>query len=133
MGGSSSSSASTTKNETRDGRVAGDNGAIGLSVGEGNVDVHIVSDEAFQLGGDAIREIAEFALFSTRTNADLARFVANTGGRATETAQSALSVALDQTQQRNRSEETQLSEQIIKIGIPAAAIAFAVSQIWGSK
>lgn len=122
MGGSSSSSASTTTNETRDGRVAGDNGAIGLSVGEGDVGVHIVPDEAFQLGGEAIQEIAS-----------LARLVTETGGRATETAQGALALALDETQQRDRSEETQLSEQIIKIGIPAAALAFAVSQIWGSK
>lgn len=120
MGGSSSSSASSTTNETRDGRVAGDNGAIGLSVGEGDVTVHLTPDEAFQLGGEAIREIA-----------DLARSATESGGRATETSQAALTAALQGVTSANRSEETQLSEQIIKIGIPAAALAFAVSQIWG--
>lgn len=120
MGGSSSSSTSSTTNLTRDGRVAGDNGAIGLSVSEGDVGVHIVPDEAFQLGGEAIREIA-----------NLARVVTESGGRATETSQQALSLALDGARVANRSEESQLSEQIVKIGIPAAALAFAVSQIWG--
>jgi len=52
MGGSSSSSSSSTKNFNRDARVAGDNGALGVSA-EG--DVHIVPDEAFALGGEANR------------------------------------------------------------------------------
>ena len=127
MGGSSSSSSSSTKNFNRDARVAGDNGAFGVSA-EG--DVHIVPDEAFALGSEAIREIAE-----------LAGSVTASGERATETAQGALKVALQGAQSANRvalqgaqaanrSEAANLSENIIKIGIPAAAIAYAVSQIW---
>ena len=125
MGGSSSSSAVATSNKTvsksksRDARVATDNGGIGVST-SGEVALNIVPDEAFQLGKEALAEIS-----------DLARSVTDTGGRATETAQSALAMALERSQQMERSEETQLSEQIIKIGIPAAALAFAVSQIWG--
>ena len=116
MGGSSSSSSSSTKNFNRDARVAGDNGAFGVSA-EG--DVHIVPDEAFALGSEAIREIAE-----------LAGSVTASGERATETAQGALQLALQGAQSANRSEAANLSENIIKIGIPAAAIAYAVSQIW---
>ena len=118
MGGSSSSSSSSTKNFNRDGRVAGDNGAIGVSA-DGDVGVHIVPDEAFALGSEAIREIAE-----------LAGSVTASGERATETAQGALQLALQGAQSANRSEAANLSENIIKIGIPAAAIAYAVSQIW---
>ena len=117
--GSSSSSSSATTNQTRDGRVAGDNGAIGISADGGDVTLHMVSDEAWQLGREALEELG-----------DLARLVTTTGGRATETAQGALALALETTQEKNRTEATQLSEQVIKIGIPAAAIAFAVSQIW---
>jgi len=114
--GSSSSSSSTTKNYNRDARVAGDNGALGVSA-EG--DVHIVPDEAFALGSEAIREVAE-----------LAGAVTASGSRATETAQGALEVALKGAQAAKRSEASSLSEDIIKIGIPAAAVAYAVSQIW---
>lgn len=117
--GSSSSSSSATTNNTRDGRVAGDNGAIGVSA-EGPVNLHVTADEAWQLGSEALAEIS-----------DLARSVTDNSSQATQAAQGALALALDKTQQRDRSEETQLSEQVIKIGIPAAALAFAVSQIWG--
>ncbi|PJE25765.1 hypothetical protein SAMN06297129_2448 [Pseudooceanicola antarcticus] len=117
--GSSSSSSSATTNNTRDGRVAGDNGALGVSA-EGDVSVHMVADEAFELGKEAL---AEFA--------DLARGVVDMGGQTTQTASDALSLALHQTQQAGRTEGAQLSDQLIKIGIPAAALAFAVSKIWG--
>lgn len=119
MGGSSSSASSATKNETTDGRVAGDNGAIGVSA-QGDVSLHMVPDEAFAMSTEALREIGE-----------LARSVVDTGGRATETAQGALSLALQNTQAANRTETSQLSEQLFKVGIPAAALAYAASKIWG--
>lgn len=117
--GSSSSSSSATTNNTRDGKVNAEGESLGIS-SEGDVQVHMVSDEAFQLGREAIAEVT-----------DLARNVTNTSGAATETAQGALAMALQNTQDKNRTEATQLSEQVIKIGIPAAALAFAVSQVWG--
>ena len=39
--------------------------------------------------------------------------------------------ALATTQQQSKSESGQIAEQIVKIGLPVAALAFAVSQIWG--
>lgn len=117
--GSSSSSSSATTNNTRDGRVAGDNGAVGVSA-EGDVNLHMVADEAFELGSEALAEFAE-----------LARSVVDVGGKTTETASDALSLALHQTQEASRTEGAQLSDQLIKIGIPAAALAFVAAKIWG--
>lgn len=117
--GSSSSSSSATTNNTRDARVAGDNGAVGIS-SEGDVQVHMVADEAFELGGAALAELS-----------DLARSVVDVSGKSTETSSDALRLALQNTQAAGRTETTQIADQLIRIGIPAAALAFAASKIWG--
>lgn len=123
MGGSSSSTNTSTStiNETKDGRVAGDNGAVGVSA-EGDVDLQIVPGEAFQLG-----EAAVLAAF------DLADETLQGAWAMGQTSTDALRLALSDTQFRNQSEAGQIGEQLIKVGVPAAAIAFAVYAIWGRR
>ena len=114
MSSKSNSAASTT---SRDGRVAGDNGAIGVSA-EGDVDLNIVPDEAFELGGDAIMYVSEIAELALEGGQDNARVVADVLGGALSEAQSA-----------QRTEAANLSETIIKLGIPAMAVAYVVGRM----
>jgi phosphotransferase system IIA component len=102
---SSSKSAQSSSQSTTDARVAGDNGAIGVSA-QGDVQVHLVADEAFELGALAIKEVS------------------STLGAALEGTQK----ALFKTQDAARTESAQLSEMIIKLGIPAAALVFVASR-----
>lgn len=108
---SSSKSSSATKTLTEDRKVAGDNGAIGITTGngDGDVGVYITADEAFELGEIAIVE----ALNLARQGVDI-------GNKSNAT----LSTALVATQQAAKSEAGQIGEQLIKIGVPAAALAF---------
>lgn len=115
MSNSKSASATTTNN--RDGRVAGDNGAIGISA-EGDVDVHIVADEAFEMGKEALAEMRE-----------LASGVIVSAHEGTEIVGDTLSKALFATQDAAKTEAGQISEQLIKIAIPAAAIAFVAARV----
>lgn len=114
---SRSSSSSATSQATADNRVAADNGALGVSVGEiseGDVTVHVTADEAFELGSEVVREIAGLARLSLDT---------------TDSAQRTLGEALATTQQNNKSEAGQISEQLVKIGIPAAVVGIVA---WGA-
>lgn len=116
---SSSKSSTATSQSTSDNRVAGDNGAIGVS-GGGDVSVHMVADEAFEMGIEALQEMRDLAANAIYSSDNAAKMVGDT-----------LSGAMSAQLEALKTEEGQLSSQIIKIGIPAAAIAFAVSQIWG--
>lgn len=167
---SSSSSSSATSTKTRDGRVAGDNGAIGVSA-EGDVSVHIVPDEAFMLAEhsiDGIRDLAESAgEGAIDAIAEMRSLAEGSNQEAHESARDSIAAfgdmagdaidaisglaesntrgardtlsdvtgqfagALARTQQHARSESTQIAEQLIKIGLPAAALAFAISKVWG--
>lgn len=122
--GSSSSSSNQTQNVTEDKRVATDAGSIGVSAG-GNVKVNVVADEAFELGeqalmtgGDALDRAAELVEGVMTAQDEHTARVTNT-----------LSTALKTTQQMAKTEEGQISELIVKIGIPAAALAFIASKV----
>lgn len=205
---SSSSSSSSNTQATTDHRVAGDNGAIGVSAG-GNVGVHIVADEAFELGKEALEDMRGLAMGSLLHNGRNAENAIKAGNEALEeslgfvetlnsqayranreaveeslgfaksindrahaghmtalrlngetleeglafadrvnegalkannraldlvdrnsrTTANALTAALTATQEAAKTEEGQVSSQIVKIGIPAAALAFVASQV----
>ncbi|QIE44458.1 hypothetical protein G5B38_02345 [Pseudohalocynthiibacter aestuariivivens] len=114
MGSKSSSSAATS---STDGRVAGDNGAIGVSA-QGDVALNIVPDEAFELGGDAIMYVSQIAELALEGGQDNARIVADVVGGALSEAQAA-----------QRTEAANLSETIVKLGIPAVAVAYVVGRM----
>jgi len=139
MGGSSSSSNTASTNHNTDGRVASDNGSIGIS-SQGNVHLNVVADEAFELGENAVRRALESAdniarlghengELLSRSLADNSELVVGTLNKNTELVGRTLSDALVATQEAGKSEAGQISQQIIKIGIPAAAFAFAVASI----
>lgn len=129
--GSKSASSNTTNNVTQDRRVATDAGSIGISSG-GPVKVRIVADEAFELGEDAL-ELGEDALrWNYKAMDRAAKLVSGAmksqdehTARVTDT----LSSALKTTQQMNKTEEGQMGELIVKIGIPAAALAFIAAKV----
>lgn len=104
--GSSSSSSNQTQNVSEDSRVAVDGGSIGVSA-DGDVKVHMVADEAFELGRIAIEEVS------------------GTLGQSLKDTQK----ALFKTQDAARTESAQLAEQIIKIGIPAAALVYIAGKV----
>ena len=114
---SSSNSSSATSTSTIDGKVAADNGALGISA-QGDVTVHMVPDEAFQMGVEAIKSMN-----------DLARSTVVNTGQTVDVVAQTLGTALMRTQNANKSEAGQLSQQIVKIGIPAAALAYIASQV----
>jgi hypothetical protein len=88
---------------------------MGVS-GGGDVSVHVVADEAFEMGIEALAEMRDLAMNAMASS-----------DAATSTIAGAMTAQLEALQ----SEEGQLSSQIIKIGIPAAALAFVAAKIWG--
>jgi hypothetical protein len=116
---SSSKSRTATSQTTNDNRVAADNGAMGVS-GGGDVNVHVVADEAFDMGIEALAEMRDLAVNAMISSDSAAAMVGDT-----------LSTAMAAQLEALKTEEGQLSSQIIKIGIPAAAIAFVAAQVWG--
>ena len=143
---SSSASASNTSTKNRDGRVAGDNGAIGVSA-EGNVGINIVADEAFDLGMDAINGIvranadlldasgdnaevlADGLSYALAETADFAHAALETVANTSRDSNDAVSGALFAVQQSAKSEAGQIGEQLIKVAVPAAALAFVAAAI----
>lgn len=102
---SKSRSSNTTRNSTTDRRQAVSDEAIAIQGRD--VTVHQVADEAFELGELAITEVAD------------------TLGRSLRDTQQ----ALYRTQDAARTESAQLAEQLIKFGIPAAALAYVVGRM----
>lgn len=122
--GSNSASSNTTNNVTQDRRVATDANSIGVSA-DGDVMVNVVADEAFELGEQAL---------ATGNNAldraaDLVQGALSAQDEHTARVTNTLSTALKTTQQMAKTEEGQISELIVKIGIPAAALAFIASKV----
>ena len=97
---SSSKTAQRSTTNNSDERIIADGESTAINSGGGAV--QIVADEAF--------DIAQFALME---NSDLAR-------SSMENQLAAMSKGLSAA----KSESTQLGEQIVKIGIPAAAVIF---------
>ncbi|MEJ5217109.1 hypothetical protein WG622_02560 [Cognatishimia sp. D5M38] len=114
---SSSSSSSATSTTNADHRVAADGGSTAVSAG-GDVSVHIVPDEAFEMGEAALMEMA-----------DLAHGSMNIGLAHSEVVADTLSEALFETQRSAKTEAAQLSETFIKMAIPAAALAFVAGKL----
>ncbi|MGH1445573.1 MAG: hypothetical protein ACRBBO_05965 [Cognatishimia sp.] len=114
---SSSSSSSATSTSNRDQRVAVDNGGIGVSA-EGDVSLHMVPDEAFEMGREALIEMADLASGSMDIGLQQSELVADT-----------LTNALVATQTAAKSETAQISEQFMKIAIPAAALMFIAGKV----
>ncbi|PRZ48006.1 hypothetical protein [Tritonibacter scottomollicae] len=129
--GSSSSSSNQTQNVTEDRRVATDAGSIGVSA-SGDVAVNVVADEAFELGEQALA-FGEEALWTgsdaLESAADLVQGALSAQDEHTARVTNTLSTALKTTQQMAKTEEGQISELIVKIGIPAAALAFIASKV----
>lgn len=116
MASSRSSSVKSTTNIVRDNRVGASDRAVAVSTGgPGDVTINMVADEAFELAGDAI---------DAGTSA--AQVVAETLGRSLRDTQAALNT----TQEMARTESAQIAEQVIKIGIPAIAVAYVAGRIW---
>jgi len=116
---SSSNSSSATSTSTKDGRVGSDNGAIGVSA-EGDVSVTVVPDEAFYLGEMAIEAVGAIARETAQGAQDTVEGVTGTFAQALAT-----------SQQNGKTESGQIAEMVVKIGLPAAALAFVASQVWG--
>ena len=112
---SRSSSSSTTSTATSDHRVAGDNGAVGVSAG-GDVMLDLTTDEAWELADVVVSRIS-----------DLATETVGLAGKS----QATLAAALETTQQNNKTEAGQLSQQLVQVGIPAALIAVAIISFSG--
>lgn len=104
---SKSNQASTSIN--KDNRIVASDKAVAVNSEGGAVSVHVVADEAFELAEMTVNRFAE------------------TVDNTTEV----FSQALFDTQKNSRTESAQLSEQIIKIGIPALALVFLVGKMKG--
>lgn len=133
--GSKSSSSNHTTNNSSDRRVAASDRAVGVSAG-GNVVVHQVADEAFELGRDALALTEETTEAAFRFGEGTFDTAAELGERAIKTVSDTLGrslkdtqEALFRTQDAARTESAQLAEQVIKIGIPAAAVAYIVGKM----
>lgn len=116
---SSSRSSTATSQETNDNRVAVESNGFGVS-GGGDVTVHMVADEAFELGYAALEEMRDLATSSIASSDNAAELVGNS-----------LTDAMAKQLEALRTEESQLSSQMLKIGVPAAALAYIAAQIWG--
>ena len=126
MGGRSSSSTSTNQTTMNtDRRVATDGGGIGIS-SQGSVDLNVTADEAWELGAGIVKVAGDLARQSLdmteRSGSDAIR----SAGKASDTIGKTLETVLES----QKSEETQLSSQLLRIGIPAAALAYIASRVF---
>lgn len=123
---SSSRGTSSTTTTNRDGRVATDNGSVGVS-SEGDVSVKIVADEAFELGETAVDAVVTG--MNSILDANKATYDAflDSHDRSNE----ALAQALFATQDAAKSESGQIGEQLVKVAVPAAMIAFVAYALMG--
>lgn len=107
---SRSKSSSATSTSTRDHRVAGDNGAIGVST-DGDVHIEITSDEAFALAENALAGFVDITAQSI--------------GFA-EGSQGVLSRALEYQTTAAKSEPFQIAELLVTVGFPALAVGLVI-------
>ena len=127
---STSKGTSSTTTTNRDGRVAGDNGAIGVS-SEGDVKINVVADEAFELGGAAVEAVVTTMRDVLDAQSDTYdAFIAATSD-SNQMVADTLSDALFETQSAGKSEAGQIGEQLVKVAIPAAVIGFVALAVLG--
>lgn len=106
---SSSKSNQASSSTTKDNRIVASERAVAVNSEGGNVAVHVVADEAFELAEMTVDRLADSFDSTTKI----------------------FSQSLRDTQSASRTESAQLSEQIIKIGIPALALVFLVGKMKG--
>lgn len=80
--------------------------------------VHLVPDEAFALGVETIRAMRELAA-DTLTQS----------GRSVDTVADTVADALTETQAAQRSETTQILSDVVRIGVPVAALAYVAARV----
>jgi hypothetical protein len=104
---SSSRSAQSSSSTTKDNRIVASERAVAVNSEGGAVSVQVVADEAFELAEMSVDRLADSFDSTTKI----------------------FSQSLRDTQSAARTESAQLSEQIIKIGIPALALVFLVGKM----
>ena len=116
---SSSKTRSDTSSSTKDNRIALTGEAVGINANEaaGDVSVHIVPDEAFELVSE--NSAGVFGLIGDLSQDLVGVVKANNQNTAT-----AMQRSLEATTRANRSEFSQLAEQMVMIGIPVVALAW---------
>jgi hypothetical protein len=128
---SSSSTQQATTSNTSDERQIAD--GEGVAINSGGGDVRFVPDEAFDLAQfalaensyvatDALDKVADSQANALEKVADGQLFALDEVARANRE-------ALDTAIQAQKSESGQISEQVVKLGIPALALAFIVGAI----
>ena len=119
MGGRSSSSTSTAQSTfNEDSRVAVDNGGVGIS-SDGNVNLTMTADEAWELGAGIVKVAG-----------DLARQSMDMTERSGSDAVATVGKTLENVLESQKSEESQLSSQLLRIGIPVAGLAYIASRVF---
>ena len=113
----SSRSSSSTSQETEDSRVAGDNGAIGIS-SDGSVVLNMVADEAFELGVESLLAMRDLSESTLQASGDALTQVSDT-----------IANALTETQEAQTSELKQIGSDLINVGIPVAALAYVAAKV----
>jgi hypothetical protein len=106
---SSSKTKQTSESTNKDNRIVASDSAIAVNSEGGKVSVHVVADEAFELAEMSLDRVSD----------------------AFQSTSEIFAQSLRDTQKAARTESAQLSEQIIKIGIPALALVFLVGKIRG--
>lgn len=125
----SSKSSSGKSYTTNDHRVATDENSIGISSG-GDVSVHMVADEAFEVTGLAIEELGDTSQLAISEMGDTSdRAIQAVSSHAAKTANE-LGDALHRSLEAQREETARILEQAVKIGIPAAALAYVAANVW---
>lgn len=114
MVSSSRSNQASTSNVT-DSRIIGDNGAVAINSGGGAV--NYVADEAFELAEYALETVKDTSSQAIDHNSEFARY-------AVSTVAETVARSAERSMQMARTESAQIGEQIVKIGIPAAALIF---------
>lgn len=114
---SSSKSAQSSSTTNNDNRMIADNGATSVNSGGGNVSIHYVPDEAFDLANSALAGMAGVSHDAIGANTDFAF-------KALDQVSSAIQASAENSLAMAKSESAQLGDKIVKIGIPAAVVLF---------
>lgn len=119
---SSSKSAQSTNSTTEDNRIIADAGGIAVNSRGGAVQVQFVADEAFELAEMSVGEVSE----TSRKAMDI---VAQSSRDTLNKTLNSFTDTIQRTQTAARSETSQLAEQVLKIGVPAAVVIFLVTKM----
>ena len=121
------SNRTSTQTSTSDNRVAADNGAIVVRDGS----VQIVDAGAIEMAGDVSEMVIDLAYDVSSDAYGFSELALREGADLAFQSMQSSNDALAQIIERDRSEETQIANQLIRLGIPAAAFAVVAWIIWG--